>query len=305
MNNSKKLTADIAMLYYKKNYTQQQIADMMNLSRQTVSKILNDAVKNNVVDIIIHNPEADCMDLENKICEKYNIKKAVVLSAESDNELYRSITAVNGAVDYLLPLLKDGDKKIGISWGRTIEALINEFPDINTTGNIVFPLFGATDTDKTYFSSNELARNFSRKLSSDVKYAWFPYLTASDEDEYYVKKTSCYRETKELWDNIDIAIIGIGNKSVFDLFSKTFGIQEQTKEVAGDIATHFFNKDGEFDFMYGHNLCATVENIKGAKDTIAVVCGDDKILAIDSALKTGVIDVLITDEYTAKRVLNN
>ena len=53
MENSKKQMAEAAVLYYEKEYTQQEIANLMGLSRQTVSKLLTDAVKENIVEIKI------------------------------------------------------------------------------------------------------------------------------------------------------------------------------------------------------------------------------------------------------------
>lgn len=44
-------------------------------------------------------------------------------------------------------------------------------------------------------------------------------------------------------------------------------------------------------------------DLKNAKQTIAVVSGKDKTEVIAGALRTQIIDTLITDEYTARGVL--
>ena len=64
MTSHKKQMEEAAILYYEKKHTQNEIARIMNLSRQTVSKLLNDAIKENIVEIKIHNPEVLCTDLE-------------------------------------------------------------------------------------------------------------------------------------------------------------------------------------------------------------------------------------------------
>ena len=53
MESEKRLMAEAAILYYEKKCTQQEIADAMGLSRQTVSRLLNDAIKENIVEINI------------------------------------------------------------------------------------------------------------------------------------------------------------------------------------------------------------------------------------------------------------
>ncbi len=305
ISDEKILMSEAATLYYEKKHTQQEIADLMNLSRQTVSKLLNDAIKENIVEIKIHNPQKDWEESERLICERFGIKKCVVCGVSSKNESVRLLMTVKSAVEYITPEINKGGLKIAVSWGRTIQELINTMPEMNTVCNIVFPLFGATDNENSYFSSNELARGMADKIGANIKYAWFPYLTDNNEDCVLLKKLSYYKKIQELWNNADIAIVGIGNTDVLEIFGKTFGYSEKRSRVIGDVATHFFTEDGEFVNLYENTLCASAENIKNAKQTIAIACGNGKSKAIAGALRTGLIDTLITDEYTAKQILEN
>ncbi len=303
VTNEKILMSEVAILYYEKKHTQQEIAEMLGLSRQTVSKLLNDAVKENIVEIKIHNPQKDCEELEKTICKNFAITQCVVCGAGSKNESVRRMMTVRTAVEYLVPILKNGNQKIALSWGRTIQDTIQSLPEINTNGNVVFPLFGATDNENSYFSSNELARGLADKIGANVKYAWFPYVTDNAEDCVLQKKLSYYEKIKNLWDSADIALVGIGNAEIIEVLGETFGNNEKHAQVIGDIATHFFDENGTFIDLYENTLCASVENIKNAKQTIAVACGNKKVEAICGALQTGLIDTLITDEYTAAQIL--
>ncbi len=304
MDSQKKQMQEAAILYYEKKYTQSEIAKIMNLSRQTVSKLLNDAIKEKIVEIKIYNPEVTCEQLEADIKNKFNMKNVIVSGVSNSDEYLCTLFAVKNACKYVKSLAESGNRKIAISWGRTIKLFIDEFEKMNTAGNVVFPLFGATDQEESYFLSNELARSFADKINAEIKYAWFPYRPDSAEDRQLFRNTSYYRRLSELWQNIDIAIIGIGNSDIIGTFGKVFGYSEKCFSAIGDISTHFFNKDGNFVELYENTLCASVENLKNAKETIAIACGDDKSDAIIGALKTGVIDTLITDEYTAKKILS-
>ncbi len=301
--NEKILMAEIATLYYKEKRTQQEIADMMHLSRQTVSKLLNEAIEKSIVEITIHNPEKDQQQLEKKICEKFGIQNCVVCAVSSKNEALRRMMTVKGAVDHILPMLRQGGLKIALSWGRTIQEFVNNLPQLSTQGNTVFPLFGATDNENAWFSSNELARGMADQIGATVKYAWFPYLADTGEDCNLLKKLSYFKKMENLWNSTDLAIVGIGNREILEVFSSTFGYNEQSAEVVGDIATHFFNEKGELVNLYENTLCAGADSIRRAKQTIAIACGNDKVAAIAGALRTKLIDTLITDEYTAKQIL--
>lgn len=303
MNIQKKQMQEAAILYYEKKYTQNEIANIMNLSRQTVSKILNDAIKEKVVEIKIHNPEIACMELEKEICDKFGISNAVVCGVSSADESLCLLITVKSAVEHIYSLIEKGNQKIAISWGKTVEMLISEFCERNTLNNIVFPLFGATDQEKSYYLSNELARSFADKIGANVKYAWFPYRPDSVDDWKLFKKTSYYKKLYDLWNDIDIAIVGIGNREIIRTFGENFGHEEKYASAIGDISTHFFDENGNILDLYENTLCAEKDSLKRAKQTIAIACGKDKTDAIIGALKTGIIDTLITDEYTAKNIL--
>lgn len=303
MSDEKILMSEAATLYYEKKYTQQEIAGMMNLSRQTVSKLLNDAIKEGIVEIKIHNPVNDCKKLEKKLCDVFGIKACVVCNVSNNDDSLRRLMTVKSAVEYIVPLIKKGGQKIAISWGRTIQELIAQMPDMNLSDNTVFPLFGATDHENACFSSNELARLLADKIGATAKYAWFPYMLDNGDECCLLKKLSYYKSMQKLWNTADIAVVGIGNTGVYDLFGKTFGYSKINDVVVGDIATHFFNENGEFVKLYENTLCASADNLKSVKQTIAVACGSDKVQAIIGGLRTKLIDVLITDEYTAKQIL--
>lgn len=303
MDTQKKQMQEAAILYYEKKYTQNEIAKIMNLSRQTVSKLLNDAIKEKIVEIKIHNPEMDCRELEQKICDKFNIKSAVVCEVSHADEELCQIMTVKKAMEYIRSMIVKGNQKIAISWGRTIQRLISEFSDISTPDNIVFPLFGATDQEQSYFLSNELARSFADKIGAKVKYAWFPYRPDSIDDCELLKKTSYHKSLCDLWNDIDVAIVGIGNREIIQTFGKVFGYSDKCTSAIGDISTHFFDEDGNILELYENVLCAEIENLKNAKQTIAVACGKNKVEAMIGALRTQIIDTLITDEYTARNIL--
>lgn len=304
MSSKKKQMQEVAILYYEKHRTQSEIANIMNLSRQTVSKVLSEAIKENVVEIKIHNPEITCKELEQEICNFFNIRDVVVCGVSKDDEELCQLMTVKKAVDYIVPLVERGNQKIAISWGRTIQLLISELYNINTQDDVVFPLFGATDQEQAYFMSNELARGFADKIGAKVKYAWFPYRPDSVHDCELFRKTSYYKKLYDLWNDIDIAIVGIGNRDILKIFGDIFGYNDKSTSAVGDISTHFFDEDGNIVELYEHTLCAGKENLKSAKQTIAIACGKDKTEAIIGALHTGMVDTLITDEYTAKYIVS-
>lgn len=305
MQDEKILMAEAAVLYYEKKMTQQEIARELELSRQTVSRLLGDAVREGIVEIRIHDPVRDREELGAAICSQYGIEQCVVCGVSGRGEMLRRLMTVRAAAMYLAPLLEAGGKKIALSWGRTVQMLIEEMPNLKTEGNVVFPLFGATEQETAFFSSNELARSMADKIGAGVKYAWFPYLLENSRECEILKELSCYQTMRKLWEEADLAVVGIGNAEVYRIFTQAFGHSQHAGKIVGDVATHFFDGSGTLVQPYANTLCATAENIRNAKQTVAVACGDEKVEAIAGALRTGMINVLITDEYTAGRLLDD
>ena len=302
MKLDKNLMAEVALLYYNQGLTQQEIAKILNLTRQTVSKLLTVANNEGVVEIKIHNPETTKRELETEFKSKFNVN-AIIATASADNDVLRSLSTTQAAINYLTPILLKGNLKIAVSWGRSVQALVKQFPSTATTNNIVFPLFGSTEHEQSYFLPNELSREFANKLDAHVKYAWFPYRPDNASDYELFKRTAYYESMQKFWSGFDIALLGIGNNTAFKLLNPTYKRLDEKGLIVGDIATHFFTKNGEFIYNDDYTLRISVNSLKNAGEKIALAYGNDKVEAIYGALKTGVIDTLITDEYTAKAIL--
>ncbi len=302
MKNQKELMAEIALLYYKKGLTQQEIADLLKLTRQTVSKLLTLAVSEGVVEIKIHNPELEKRELEAEFEKKFHVKAAICNVSKNNAEL-RQASTIERAIQYLLPILQKGNLKIAVSWGRSVQSLIKYFPTVTSVGNTVFPLFGSTEHEQPCFLPNELAREFAKKLDARVQYAWFPYQPDTEEDVALFQRTAYYKSMQNYWNTFDVAIIGIGNNTAFRLFDPAFSRNDTTKQAVGDVATHFFSANGEWIECNERTLRISAANLKNVGKKIAIAYGDDKVEAIVGAIKAGFVDTLITDEYTARLIL--
>ena len=75
--------------------------------------------------------------------------------------------------------------------------------------------------------------------------------------------------------------------------------------AVGDIAMNPIREDGTWDNcpLTNRLLSASMECLKNIDNLILVGCGDIKVEAIQAALRTGCIDTLITDETTARDIL--
>ncbi|HEX3044618.1 MAG TPA: sugar-binding domain-containing protein, partial [Bacillota bacterium] len=72
-----------------------------------------------------------------------------------------------------------------------------------------------------------------------------------------------------------------------------------------DICARYFNFQGEFiDNCFQKRIVGiSVEEMKNAKTVIGIAADPEKGYVVAGALGTDIIDILITDEQTAKAIL--
>ena len=300
MDKLKQRVLEVAILYYQENLTQQVIAQKLGITRQTVSKLLKFAVDDGVVEIKINDPEKQTQLLEERLSQKLGVTVKVGVGTNSD-DLLRKIATVREACSYLNDNICTGDKKIGVAWGRTVQEVIAQMKRIKTIGNIVYPLVGATNRDEGCYYTNKLVSDFAEKTGALAKYSMFPnYVSKSDLE--LIKQTQIYSEIQDLWANTDIALVGIGNVKTVNDLRINFDKEIVEVDFVGDIVMHVFDKGGKVLSTNQDSLCVSFDDIKRAKNTVAVAYGNSKVEAMICACKTGAINTLITDEYTAKEI---
>ncbi|SFD41756.1 deoxyribonucleoside regulator [Clostridium uliginosum] len=67
----------------------------------------------------------------------------------------------------------------------------------------------------------------------------------------------------------------------------------------------FFDDNGEIcnEKIYNRTIAISLDTLKEKEKSILVAGGEHKVKAIKGALKGKIANVLITDQYTAKRLL--
>ncbi len=110
----------------------------------------------------------------------------------------------------------------------------------------------------------------------------------------------------------DVALVGIGGSPKHSTMVKSYkdyGIIDDLneKEIAGDICYNFINDEGNLieNEWNEKTISADINKLKNIPLVIGVAAGEEKVRGIKAALRGELIHVLITDEITAKLLLEN
>lgn len=305
---SQNLMIKVAELYYINDMTQQQISDKLRISRVKVSRILTNAKKKGIIKININYPISNCVQMERKFEKLFSLKEVLIISDKERTKEILFNKVAKTAAKYLLEKIQDGDI-LGVSWGRTLSRMV-DYMDLSRKKVKIVQMLGNVSSNDV--SADEIVHKLSTIFND--KYFILPAPAIVDNEKIKnviisdMKITQIFRKMKQ----ITVAIVGIGNLSKESTFVTSGYLKEididflRKSSSIGDICGRFFDKNGSTsDTCFNRRVIGIdLEQLKKIPYVIGVASGSQKAMAILGALKSGVLDVLITDKITALEVFS-
>ena len=120
--NHRELLAQVASMYYDQEMTQSVIGEDLGLSRVKVYRLLKQAREEQIVQITIHWPIKRDIDLEKALLQAFDLKEAMVLATNPENQPTALRRLGQLGARYLEQVLKDdsvGGALVAPSLSRT------------------------------------------------------------------------------------------------------------------------------------------------------------------------------------------
>lgn len=305
------LLAEVAMLYYEKKMTQNDIAAILDVSRSTVSRLLEEALREKVVEITINYPWQSSAELEARLEERFGLETARVLIA--DYKDYQQMLEGLGslAARYLTSILRD-DTTIGVSFGRAIYQTIKAFRVDPSPHRKIIQIGGAGNFDDFAVDAVGLVQLLADTIGGKCHYLHVPMIVENETVRDALMYEPAIRETLTLAQQADIVLVGIGVVGPdLGAVNPAYQVVATPAEKAepgyaiGAICGQLFDIDGaELDIDINRRVIGLeLESLKETRRVVAVSGGKEKALAILGALRGGYLNTLITDERAAKIIL--
>jgi len=304
-----RLIIDAARLYYDSDFSQQEIANTLGISRPTVSRLLQQAKELGYVRIEIIDPLVDNHDLAKELKKKYNLQSVEVCYSPIDD--YSEVTQIitKKAADVLGDYVNDGDI-VGVTWGTTMYHIAKKLEKKSVKGVEVIQLNGGISYSKTNTYASETVNMFAEAFNTIPRYLPLPVIFDNPQVKQMVESDRHIERLIELGKQSNIGIFTVGTvKKDALLFRVGYFNEEEEQNIqtyaVGDICSRFFDKNGQIysNLLNSRTIGIELDELRNKEKSILVAGGEKKTDAINGALVGKYANILITDQFTAKRLL--
>lgn len=300
-----------ASYYFEDNLTQQQIALKLGISRIKVSRMLQQARNKGIVEITLNKPKYNFAEEEKGIAEKWNLSEAILSDGNFGTRADLLKQLGMSTSGYAVRIL-NGNETISLAWGSTLSAFVQNLPKLDFPEIKIVQMLGGLGSPEADVHSSDLVRRLSEKMGGVGRILSSPGIVSSKDVKIGLLEDVYIRETLSMAASASIAFVGIGNAAPDSVLMSQSDIlpgetlrELKSRGAVGDISLRFFDVDGN---MINHPINdrligISYSEIRNIPRVIAVAGGSEKYEAIKGALKSGLVDVLITDYETGKKLL--
>lgn len=273
----------VSHLYFKRRLSKQEIATRLGISRFKVARLLDRALEEGIVRIEVREPVPLDEDAGRRLELGFGIELALVVRGDSPDDLARVAAA------WLPDLVKPGDV-LGVAWGSTVQRVVRALERAPAVP--VVQICGAIGGLEAGEGPLEVAWQLAERLGGPFYPLPIPALVEPTDE---ILRNEAIAPTVAMFEHVSLALVGIGAPGASSLLGSGIVPDEAVPEsTAGDLLCHFFDSEGRI--LPGPSAVQlSVEQLRKAR-VMAVAGGAAKRHAIVSALRTGLIDVLVTNE---------
>ncbi|MCG7337102.1 sugar-binding transcriptional regulator [Sporosarcina sp. ACRSM] len=299
----------VAKLYYEMNLTQKEIAEKLNYSRATISRIIDAAFKAGIIKVDIQYTLSSVQKLENQIKEKYKLKKVFVAPVYL-NESKLVLNDVGKAVAAYLDEICENDSILGVSWGTSLGHVVPYLKKKMLPNMKIVQLNGGVAKSMYSTGSVALLEKFSQAFMAEHYHLPVPSIVDSRIIAEAIMTDSSIEQALELGSQCNIALFGIGNVSYESVLYKGGYFKGDAyeeliqKKAVGDICSRYFSVTGEVvdQHLNQRTIGLELEKLRNKDYSIALAAGKEKADSVIGALNGGYVDTLFIDEELAKEI---
>lgn len=291
-----------AWYYYMENMTQQQISEIMGVSRMRVVKLLESARQSGIIQFRFRSDQSYRMDLEQRFIRRWNLKDAFIVSVDSSTADVDTSLGKAAAM-YLADQIHE-DCFINWGHGNTLNKTLSQLLQMCNHHLSIIGLTGGVD----YYLPRSRTMYYNAKLHVIPA----PLIMSSAEAARMMMMEKSVQEIFNMIGHASLTVVGIGGISPNATLVKNGTLSKNDlllltmKGAVGDILSQFIDKDGnKIQSAFDDRMVSiSLDVLKELPNVIGIAGGVNKAAAIRAALQGGYLNRLIIDEETANLIMN-
>ncbi len=308
-----RLTARIARMYYTEGVKQADIAERLHISQTTISRLLRKAREEDIVRITINVPGGTYPELEERLRETFALSEVVVAECGEDRE-EEILARIGEAAAHYLETTLESAEVIGISsWSESLLRMVDNIHPIKPPAAAkVVQILGGMGNPSVQAHATNLTVRLARLTRATPLLLATQGVAGSVETKNVLVGDPFVRETMREFTRLTMALVGIGavepSKLLADsgnIFTAAELAELERLGAVGDICLHFFDRAGHaiHSSLEDRVVGITLEQLRAVRRVVGVAGGARKVGALLGTLRGGVVDVLITDRFTAQKLV--
>ena len=303
----------VAWFYYKDELTQDEIARRLSVSRASVGRMLDRARKAGLVTINLNADHLNAFEVSRQLRRTFRLAEALVIpDHETEVGDHHGLNARlgRGGAQFMSTHLRPGGT-LGVGWGETVSQVIAS-TSFGAVGPIhMVSLTGGVDAYLPAFLSSKSEGEGAMGEMTTATVIPTPIVASTPELAAALKAEPAIQQVLKQACGVDQAIVGVGTPTA-DATIVEMGYLEaedvrtlRDHAVVGDILGQFFDASGRVVKLPIHDRRIGIEltDLAQIPKVVGVAGGLHKVDAILGALRGGFLDVLVTNELAALRLL--
>jgi len=303
----------VAWFYYKDELTQDEIARRLSVSRASVGRMLDRARKVGLVSINLNADHLNAFEVSRQLRRTFRLAEALVIpDHETEVGDHHGLNARlgRGGAQFMSTHLRPGGT-LGVGWGETVSRVIAS-TNFGAVGPIhMVSLTGGVDAYLPAFLSSKSEGEGAMGEMTTATVIPTPIVASTPELAAALKAEPAIQQVLKQACGVDQAIVGVGTPTA-DATIVEMGYLEaedvrtlRDHAVVGDILGQFFDASGQVVKLPIHDRRIGIEltDLAQIPKVVGVAGGLHKVDAILGALRGGFLDVLVTNELAALRLL--
>jgi DNA-binding transcriptional regulator LsrR (DeoR family) len=297
-------------LYYVGGMTQDQIAAELGVSRQRAQRLVSRAMSEGLIHVRLNHKIGACLDLESDLTARFGLSRCRVAAGLGAGADANRAIAPAAAAELERFLRMADPLVVALGTGRAMRGMVDAMTPMDAEQHRLVSLIGniAPDGSASFF---DVVMRIADKVRAPHYPMPVPVISPTPEENAAFHALEPVRKVVELARAADVVFVGVGQMSA-DAPLRTDGFvtqneltQMQAAGAVGEVAGWVYDSAGIYLDVGTNRRTGGVRVTPGLdRPAVGIAAGASKVPAIFGALKSRIINGLVTDEPTARALLS-